>query len=136
MLGLCCIFIRSYKNTGLMRTQWLINTHGKRSADENPELGHRAEAGREHLFKPKCEIFPLNCSGTKWMGRGKRLGKIPSSILKLFFQTVAAATAAAAAKSLQSCRTLCDPRDGSPPGYPVSGKSCDSFWRCVALAEM
>ena len=29
--------------------------------------------------------------------------------------------AAAAAKSLQSCPTLCDPRDGSPPGSPVSG---------------
>ena len=29
--------------------------------------------------------------------------------------------AAAAAKSLQSCPTLCDPIDGSPPGYPVSG---------------
>ena len=27
----------------------------------------------------------------------------------------------AAAKSLQSCRTLCDPRDGSPPGSPVPG---------------
>ena len=26
---------------------------------------------------------------------------------------------AAAAKSLQSCPTLCDPRDGSPPGSPV-----------------
>ena len=25
-----------------------------------------------------------------------------------------------AAKSLQSCPTLCDPRDGSPPGFPVS----------------
>ena len=30
-------------------------------------------------------------------------------------------TAAAAAKSLQSCLTLCDPRDGSPPGSPVPG---------------
>ena len=30
-------------------------------------------------------------------------------------------TAAAAAKSLQSCPTLCDPRDGSPPGFPVPG---------------
>ena len=30
-------------------------------------------------------------------------------------------TAAAAAKSLQSCPTLCDPRDGSPPGSPVPG---------------
>ena len=30
-------------------------------------------------------------------------------------------SAAAAAKSLQSCLTLCDPIDGSPPGYPVPG---------------
>ena len=29
--------------------------------------------------------------------------------------------AAAAAKSLQSCPTLCNPIDGSPPGSPVSG---------------
>ena len=28
---------------------------------------------------------------------------------------------AAAAKSLQSCPTLCDPRDGSPPGFAVPG---------------
>src|SRR5574342_367226 len=27
----------------------------------------------------------------------------------------------AAAKSLQSCLTLCDPIDGSPPGCPVPG---------------
>ena len=33
----------------------------------------------------------------------------------------AAAAAAAAAKSLQSCPTLCDPIDGSPPGYPDPG---------------
>ena len=31
------------------------------------------------------------------------------------------AAAAAAAKSLQLCPTLCDPIDGSPPGYPVPG---------------
>ena len=29
--------------------------------------------------------------------------------------------AAAAAKSLQSCPTLCDLTDGSPPGSPVPG---------------
>ena len=28
---------------------------------------------------------------------------------------------AAAAKSLQSCQTLCDPIDGSPPGSPIPG---------------
>ena len=32
-----------------------------------------------------------------------------------------AAAAAAAAKSLQSCPTLSDPTDGSPPGSPVPG---------------
>ena len=30
-------------------------------------------------------------------------------------------SAAAAAKSLQSCLTLCDPIDGSPPGSPIPG---------------
>jgi len=39
----------------------------------------------------------------------------------LFFlpRAYLAAAAAAAAKSLQSCLTLCDPIDGSPPGSPV-----------------
>ena len=32
-----------------------------------------------------------------------------------------AAAAATAAKSLQSCPTLCNPIDGSPPGSPVPG---------------
>ena len=31
------------------------------------------------------------------------------------------AAAAAAAKSIQSCLTLCDPIDGSPPGSPIPG---------------
>jgi len=30
-------------------------------------------------------------------------------------------SAAAAAKSLQSCPTLCDPIDSSPPGSPIPG---------------
>ena len=33
----------------------------------------------------------------------------------------AAAAAAAAAKLPQSCPTLCDPIDGSPPGSPIPG---------------
>ena len=36
-----------------------------------------------------------------------------------FYQAMSAA--AAAAKSLQSCPTLCDPTDASPPGSPVPG---------------
>ena len=36
-------------------------------------------------------------------------------------QTPEGTAAAAAAKSLQSCPTLCDPIDGSPPGSSVPG---------------
>ena len=36
--------------------------------------------------------------------------------------------AAAAAKSLQSCSTLCDPIDGSSPGSPISGFSRQEHW--------
>ena len=35
--------------------------------------------------------------------------------------TPSCVVAATAAKSLQSCPTLCDPRDSSPPGSPVPG---------------
>ena len=38
------------------------------------------------------------------------------------------ATAAAAAKSLQSCPMLCDPIDGSPPGSPSLGFSRQEHW--------
>ena len=38
-----------------------------------------------------------------------------------FLKSLHAAAAAAAAKSLQSGPTLCDPIDGSPPGSPFPG---------------
>ena len=34
----------------------------------------------------------------------------------------------AAAASLQSCPTLCDPIDGSPPGFPSPGFSRQEHW--------
>ena len=40
------------------------------------------------------------------------------NVLKMLIYTAAAA---AAAKSLQLCPTLCDPIDGNPPGSPVPG---------------
>ena len=42
---------------------------------------------------------------------------LESPALEIAFFT----TAAAAAKSLQSCPTLCDPIDSSPPGSPIPG---------------
>jgi len=46
---------------------------------------------------------------------------IPAFSLRGNDSNSVAAAAAAAAKSLQSCPTLCDPIDGSPPGSPISG---------------
>ena len=42
--------------------------------------------------------------------------------------------AVAAAKSLQSCPTLCDPIDGSPPGSPVPGILQARTLECVAIS--
>ena len=56
-------------------------------------------------------------------------------------QTETTAAAAAAAKSLQSCPTLCDPIDGSPPGSPRpwdspgknTGVSCHFLLQCMKV---
>ena len=59
---------------------------------------------------------------TKWMNRWVKALSL-WSVLKLPWRRSALVylAAAAAAKSLQSCPTLCDPIDGSPPGPPVPG---------------
>ena len=45
--------------------------------------------------------------------------------------------AAAAAQSLQSCPTLCDPIDGSPPGSPVPGilEARTLEWVAISLSS-
>ena len=49
----------------------------------------------------------------------------------------AAAAAATAAKSLQSCPTLCDPIDGSPPGSPIPGilQARTLEWVAISLSN-
>ena len=44
-----------------------------------------------------------------------------SPVLAGGFLTTGPQAATAAAKSLQSCLTLCDPIDGSPPGSTIPG---------------
>ena len=48
----------------------------------------------------------------------------------LFIRGIAAATA----KSLQSCLTLCDPRDSSPLGSPVPGILQERTLQWVAIS--
>ena len=48
-----------------------------------------------------------------------------------------ASAAAAAAKSLQSCPTLCDPIDSSPPGSPIPGilQARTLEWVAISLSN-
>ena len=79
----------------------------------------------------------------QWFGSGPRLStalphflvcisilSVVHKMIILYLKVVAAAAAAAAAaaKSLQSCPTLCDPIDGSPPGSPSLGFSRQEHW--------
>ena len=41
--------------------------------------------------------------------------------------------AAAAAKSLQSCLTLCDPIDGSPPGWILQARTLE--WVAISFSN-
>ena len=47
--------------------------------------------------------------------------KVLHSVCQQIWKNSSAHKTAAAAKSLQSCPTLCDSIDGSPPGFPVPG---------------
>ena len=51
--------------------------------------------------------LPANAVDIRDAGKIPGLGRSPA--------------AAVAAKSLESCPTLCDPIDGSPPGSPIPG---------------
>ena len=57
--------------------------------------------------------------------------------LKVVTVTQTQHAAAAAAKSLQSCPTLCDPRDGSPPGSPIPGilQARTLEWGAIAFSN-
>ena len=63
----------------------------------------KLEVVKQEMARVNVDI--LGISELKWTGMGE-------------FNSAAAA---AAAKSLQSCPTLCNPIDSSPPGFPVPG---------------
>ena len=57
--------------------------------------------------------------------------------LPLTLEEISAAAAPAAAKSLQSCPTLCDPIDGSLSGSPVAGilKARTLEWIAISFSN-
>ena len=77
-------------------------------ASGSQNIGASALASVLSVNIPGC--FPLGLSGVTSL-LSKRLSRVFSSIT----------VAAAAAKSLQLCPTLCNPIDSSPPGSPIPG---------------
>ena len=66
-----------------------------------------------NLYVGQEETVRTGHGTTDWFQIGKGVGQgwiLSPCLFNLY-----------AAKSLQSCLTLCDPRDGSPPGSPVPG---------------
>ena len=57
-----------------------------------------------------------------------KLGSIRTSYLSEQTTELYTYSAAAATKLLQSCPTLCDPTEGSPPGFPSLGFSRQEHW--------
>ena len=56
-----------------------------------------------------------------WDSSGRNIGVGCHFLLQMIFPTQGWMHAVAVAKSHQSCPTLCDPTNGSPPGSPVPG---------------
>ena len=105
------------KIKSFLLTLWLCSHH--------PEV--RLE-GREPLPDHAMESTLLSRSGGEKGLRGSGAGTLvfPLEGTRRVGELLgshegAAAAAAAAAKSFQSCPTLCDPIDGSPPGSPNTG---------------
>ena len=63
--------------------------------------------------------------------------QFPSSYVEALIPAAAAAAAAAAAKSLQSCPTLCDPKDSRAPGSNIPGilQARTLEWVAISLSN-
>ena len=90
-------------------------------------LGRNTGVGCHFLLQ---EFFPTQGSNLQLLGLPALAGgffatratqKVPFSPYACLIYIILVPSAAAAAKALQSCPTLWDPIDGSPPGSPVPG---------------
>ena len=112
-MGPLLLLFSRYVMSDSFATPWTI-------AHQNPlSMGFLRQEYWNGLPFPSLGIFPtqgLNLHLLNWQVHSLPLNHQGSPVW-----VHAAAAAAAAAKSLQSCPTLCNPIDSSPPGPPVPG---------------
>ena len=100
-------------------------------ADKKP-WGPGLQQTRSHLeFQHVC---PPSTLGSDLVSPWNILPYEPSLPLPVLGKTNSMTSAAAAAKSLQSCPTLCDPIDGSSPGSHIPGILWARTLEWVAIA--
>ena len=66
-------------------------------------------------------VVSKNSDQVKFMMTEEGITRCFPVVMRKWWRKGTNRSAAAAAKSLQSCLTLCDHIDGSPPGSPVPG---------------
>ena len=114
-------FLESYH---IRKNDWVCHTQGEKKKIQIPKTLGQLKS--DTLFQIRIMVVVL---------REKEVSVIYPRVPPMFhpsrfweyistsflYKTFIIAPAAAAAKSLQSCPTLCDPIDGSLPGSPVPG---------------
>ena len=104
---------RKSRNTWNNRQIWPWITEWSRAKPNR--VFPRERTGHSKHPLPTTQARTLHMDITKWSKpKSDWLYSLQPNMKKLY-------AAAAAAKSLQSCPTLCNPIDGSPPGFPVPG---------------
>ena len=93
------------------------NVRDIKNAGSISGLERSPEVGNGNVLQYSCLENSMDRGAWKATVQGVTMSCKPMKQLS----TQNSSTAAAAAKSLQSCLTLCDPIDGSPPGSPVPG---------------
>ena len=83
-----------------------------------------------YLLSETCSAFPLD----HWLSLILLLSSLHVFYYKNFQTHYWVIWILCAAKSLQSCPTLCDPIDGSPPGSAVPGILQARTLECVAIS--
>ena len=107
--GSCCLLIPPPAYT---RTLWILSASQHSFYSCSYQYGHKAAA---FLFAPLSFFLTFFCTFIAFLYWNR------AAQVVLVVKKTLPANAAAAAKSLQSCPTLCDSIDGSPPGSPVPG---------------
>ena len=82
---------------------------------------------KAYKTSPESSTFWVSLQGSLLPGIQPRSPHCRQSLYRLSHQG-SPKLLSATAKSLQSCPTLCDPRDGSPPGFPSLGFSRQEHW--------